>query len=482
MSFLRTCILTLFISSCINYYSLATSIAPDSFADLVTKVSPSVVNISTTQKATHKAGQNGFLFPHGSPFEEFNELFERFGIIPGWEPEDTERFISSLGSGFIIDPKGYIVTNQHVIADADEITVILNDESKYKAEIIGSDPKTDLAVIKIKSDKIFPFLKFANSEEAKVGDWIIAIGNPFGLGGSVTAGIISAKARDIQAGNFDEFIQTDAAINKGNSGGPMIDINGNVIGINTAIYSPSGGNVGISFAIPSSFASPIIEQIKKTGKVKRGWIGVIVHPVTEEIADSLGLKEARGAIVTEVQAGSPAETHGIKPGDVLLKFNGKQIASSRNLPRMVAGLSIGSSANIELFRDGKLKTINIKVDEVPGEAEVKKQERANNSASSVLDLLGIEVAELTLELKQQLKIDPRQPGVIITKVIKGSKASRNNLMRRDIILQANQKSVTSPAKLEEILSQVIKSKRNSILLMILRNNQKFYVGINIGEK
>jgi serine protease Do len=310
---------------------------PGSFADLVEKALPAVVNISTTQTAKRESSPQHPQFPPGSPFEEFfKEFFYR------QQGQDrAPRQVTSLGSGFVSDASGIIVTNNHVIADAVEIVVRFQDDTSLPAKLIGRDEKTDIAVLKVETDKPLAFLPLGDSEKLRVGDWVVAIGNPFGLGGTVTAGIVSAQKRDIRSGPYDDFIQTDAAINKGNSGGPLVDVDGAVIGINTAIYSPSGGSVGIGFSVPIALAKPVIEQLRKFGETRRGWLGVHIQNVSEEIADSLSLKEVHGALVANVTENGPAQAAGIQAGDVILSFNGQTIDRMRSLPRIVAETPVG---------------------------------------------------------------------------------------------------------------------------------------------
>src|SRR5512143_2084229 len=338
---------------------------PDSFADLAASLLPSVVNVSTTQVIEGNPGIELPQLPPGSPFEEvFKEFMER------GQPRAQPRRATSLGSGFIIDTEGHIVTNNHVIQDADEVTVILHDETRLEAKVIGRDAKTDLAVLKVEPHGKLAPVKFGDSDVVRVGDWILAIGNPFGFGGTVTTGIISARGRDIQAGPYDDFLQTDASINRGNSGGPMFNLDGEVIGINTAIFSPSGGSVGIGFAIPSSGAQPVIQQLIEHGQVRRGWLGVRIQAVTEEIADALGLKDAAGALVAGVIPGGPAEKAKIKDGDIILEFDGKPIGQMRRLPRLVADTEIGRTVPIRVWRDGRELSLMVEV------GELKESEKA----------------------------------------------------------------------------------------------------------
>ncbi|MEK9726060.1 MAG: Do family serine endopeptidase, partial [Rhodospirillaceae bacterium] len=339
--------------------------APESFADLAQKLLPSVVNISTTQTVEGRDNPTMPQLPPGSPFEDFfKEFFDRNS------PQQRSRRATSLGSGFIISKDGYVVTNNHVIADADEITVILHDDTRLPAELVGRDTKTDLAVLKVKAEIDLSPVGFGNSDAARVGDWVVAIGNPFGLGGTVTAGIISARGRDINSGPYDDYIQTDASINRGNSGGPMFNLDGQVIGINTAIFSPTGGSVGIGFAIPATTAEPVIAQLMKNGSVQRGWLGVHIQAVTDEIAETLGLKEASGALVASVIKDSPAEKGKIKAGDVILTFDGKKVNEMKALPRIVAETEVGRKAPVIVWRDGGRKTLQVAVGELDEEAEV----------------------------------------------------------------------------------------------------------------
>lgn len=472
-------LLKLFFLLLIPCYASAAQVVPDTFSFLAEKVAPSVVNISVVQKLQKYGYKN--TFPGRSPLEEFNEFFERFGITPpGFEEDDGEiPGAMAMGSGFIIDPSGYVVTNMHVIDGASEITVVLNDDTKYKADLVGSDSKTDLALLKMRATKNFPHLTFADSDKAKVGDWIIAIGNPLGLGGSISAGIISAKARDIQAGSFDDFIQTDAAINKGNSGGPMIDMDGNVVGINTAIASPTGYSIGIGFAIPSSMAKPVIEQLKTTGKVKRGWLGVVVHPVSEDIAKSVGLTEAKGAIVIEVQSDGPAAKYGIKPGDVILKVNAKSINTYRTLPKLIAGLDVGASAEIEILRNGAIQYIHLNVGESPSERLKDIKPLDGTPKAHIQEKLGIKLQELNAAMKEELAIDKNINGLLVNKVNKNSISHKVGIMRGDIIIQIDGHEIASIDAFNEIITKAQKEKKENVLVMLMRKGQKYYVGLNI---
>ena len=350
---------------------------PETFSDLANELLPGVVNISTTQIIEDKYNNTPqFQWPPGSPFEDMFRDF--FDMERNNSPR--KRNATSLGSGFVIDASGYIVTNNHVIGKADRIEVLFQDETKLEAELIGRDPKVDIAVLKVKPKKKLKALKWGDSSKSKVGDWVLAIGNPFGLGGTVTAGIISAKSRDIRMGQYDSFIQTDASINKGNSGGPMFNMDGEVIGINSAIYSPSGGSVGIGFAIPSTMAIDVIEQLKKFGKTSRGWLGVRIQPVTEEIAEAYGLDGVRGALVASVENNSPSFKSGVKPGDIVLKFDGKDIKKDRDLPRVVATTKVGKNVELEIWRANRIVKLKVKL----GELETfEKKAKANTEKKNI---------------------------------------------------------------------------------------------------
>ncbi|OJV14182.1 MAG: hypothetical protein BGO27_01630 [Alphaproteobacteria bacterium 33-17] len=474
----------LVISLFFSYNSYA--VTATNIADLVPEIIPAVVNISTTQKIMTKGGGVNPMFPQGSPFEEFNEFFERFGMVPGWEgDEENPRNAMSLGTGFIVDGEGYIVTNFHVIQNSEEITVTLNDNTKYQAEIIGSDNKTDLALLKIKDNKgkKFPSVKFGDSDKSRIGDWVVTIGNPFGLGNTVTSGIISARGRDLHAGNYDDFIQTDAAINKGNSGGPMFNLDGEVIGINTAIYSPTGGSVGIGFAIPSKMAEPIIQQIKDTGSVKRGWLGIVIQPVTKEIAESLKYEGEDGALVVELDPKGPASKAGIKEKDIIVKFNNALVTSNRSLPRMVVQTPIGSKAEVELIRDGKHKTISVKVEEYPeADNELKESYKGSmpkEKQSKVMNTFGFAVSDLNKDIKNQLGINENVKGVFISNIKRGSLAHRSGMMRGDVIVEVNQEATPDSNSFYKVLDNALSKKASSTLFVILRKNQKIMIGVGL---
>jgi serine protease Do len=455
--------------------SLAQSRGPASVADVAEGLQESVVNISTTQtlKASKEA-EPGTPGPKNSPFEEFFDDF--------FEDEDGDgvsRKVSSLGSGFVIDPAGLIVTNHHVIEGADEIIVNFTDGTKLKAEkILGHDPKTDLALLQVAPKKPLKAIAFGDSSKMRVGDWVMAIGNPFGLGGSVTVGIISATKRDINSGPYDDFLQTDAAINRGNSGGPLFNMEGEVIGVNTAIISPTGGSIGIGFAVPSNSAVQVLDQLKQYGETRRGWLGVHVQNVTEEVAKSLGLQEPSGALVAKVSPDSPAATSGIQPSDVILKFDGKTIGNMRDLPRAVAATPIGKVVPLELLRRGETLGLNVTVGRLPADEEAgdviegeEGEEEEHEGEGEALppvreELLGLSIAPLTEELRSQYGIGQTVEGVVITEVKPDSPAAQKNVKPGDVIVEVTQEKVKQPEDVMERLAAVKRSGRRSVLLLL----------------
>jgi serine protease Do len=454
---------------------------PISFADIVEKVAPAVVNIATTKAVRRGPGATpDFPFPEpppGSPFEDFfREFFDR-----DRPPEQAPQRQASLGSGFVVDPAGYVVTNNHVIAEADEISVVFGDESTYEAELIGRDQKTDLALLRIKGDKPFPAVTFADSDHVRVGDWIIAIGNPFGLGSTVTAGIVSARSRDIRAGPYDDFLQVDAPINRGNSGGPSFNLDGEVIGINTAIFSPSGGNVGIGFAIPSNLALPVIESLKENGRVKRGWLGVRIQTVTDEIADSLGLHPPTGALVASVTPGGPAENAAIQPGDVVLEFDGKAIDRMRGLPRIVAETPIGKAVEVVLWRKGEKQTVEVTLGELPEEEELAALTESEADTPTLADIedLGLTVASLTEELRTRFEIGPEAKGVVIVEVAEGGSGGEESLRPGDVIVEVGQEEVNSPPEVAAKVNQARQDDKKSVLLLIDRQGDLRFVALRL---
>jgi len=455
--------------------------APDSFADLVEVLQPAVVNVSTTQTMSGGGGEEGleFDFPPGSPFRDF---FDQFNRRRG-EQDERPRRAQSLGSGFIIDATGLVVTNNHVIEGADTITVTLFDDQTYDAELIGRDTKTDLALLKIQGDRKFPFVSWGNSDKMRVGDWVIAIGNPLGLGGTVTAGIVSARQRDIRSGPYDDFLQTDAPINRGNSGGPLFDMDGNVIGINTAIYSQSGGSIGIGFAIPSNLADGVIDQLRNFGTTRRGWLGVQIQQVTDEIAESLGLSEAQGALVAGVLENSPAEAAEMKEGDVILKFDGRSVNESRKLPRIVADTAVGKAVKVQVWRAGREVTVNVTLGELEKFDEAKLP--ANGPDEPVkpkersFDELGLSLSTITPSIAGELGLDSDLEGVVITDVDGTSAAAENGLREGDVITEIFQEKVLTPDAVEAKIKDARSRGLRSILLTVRSGDDQRFVGLRI---
>jgi serine protease Do len=445
---------------------------PVSVAPLAEDLSDAVVNISTSQSVKGADGKPLPRVPDGSPFEE---LFEDF-FKKRKGPSSGRRKVASLGSGFVIDGKeGLVVTNNHVIDGADEITVIFRDGSKLKVEkVLGTDGKTDLALLKVKPQKPLKSVKFGSSEQLRVGDWVLAIGNPFGLGGSVSVGIISAKQRDIQSGPYDDYLQTDAAINKGNSGGPLFNMEGEVIGVNTAIISPSGGSIGIGFAVPSDVAMVVVDQLKRFGETRRGWLGVNIQSVSEDIAPSLAVEPGRGALVASVADDGPAAKAGIKPGDVIVKFDGKTVRSVRALPRIVAQTAHGTTVPVEIARDGKRQMINVMVGRLDEGADDDKADETANKPDAKDDalaldqksLLGLKVAPIDDALRRQYGFSEKARGVVVTDVSDGSPAASKDIKAGSLIIEAARKPVTSAADIASAIQTARKSGRRALLLRV----------------
>ncbi|WP_375565689.1 Do family serine endopeptidase [Oceaniradius stylonematis] len=447
---------------------------PQSLADLSDRLIDSVVNISTSQRVS--GGERNVprpRLPEGSPFQEFFDEF--FDSLPDGEGRGRgERSVQSLGSGFVIDAEeGIIVTNNHVIADADEVVANFNDGSSITAEIIGTDPKTDLAVLKIdpSENPDMQAVPLGDSEAMRVGDWVLAIGNPFGLGGSVSVGIVSAFGRDINSGPYDNFIQTDAAINRGNSGGPLFNMNGEVIGINTAIISPSGGSIGIGFAIPTDLAIGVIEQLREFGETRRGWLGVRIQQVTDDIAESLGMDQTMGALVAGVIEGGPVDDGSIEPGDVIITFDGKPVETMRELPRIVAESPVGKEVDVVVLRDGEEQTVQVTLGRLEdGEQLALTAEPAGEDggeAVETVELFGMTLAELGDAQREQFGIsDEVSGGVVVTAVEEGSAAANRGVAAGDVIVEIAQESVSTPADVEEAITALQESDRRNALLML----------------
>jgi serine protease Do len=442
---------------------------PDNISDVAEKVIDAVVNISTSQKVEARNTPMPQL-PNDPQLDElFRDFFNRRGQGDPQNRDRGPRRVNSLGSGFIIDASGIVVTNNHVIAEADEVTVILNDGSRLKAEIIGKDQKTDIALLKVKPDKPLKAVKFGDSEKLRLGEWVIAIGNPFSLGGTVTAGIVSARNRDINSGPYDNYIQTDAAINRGNSGGPLFNLDGEVIGVNTAIISPSGGSIGIGFAVPSKTALPVIDQLKQFGETRRGWLGVRIQQVTDEIAESLNIKPARGALVAGIDDKGPAKPAGIEPGDVIVKFDGKDIKEMRDLPRVVADTPIGKQTPVIVIRKGKEVTKSVTLGRLEdGEklAAVDPKKSDAPEKTVVKKALGIELANMSDDLRKRYKIKDTVKGVVITGIDASSPAADKRLSPGDVIVEIAQEAIASADDFQAKIDKLKKDGRKSALFLV----------------
>jgi serine protease Do len=473
---------------------------PDGFADLAAQLLPAVVNISSTtniKTADSDRGPEMPVFPPGSPFEQFFKDFmnrhghgggggdngggdngdeegqdgqdndQGGGAPPGMPPGHPHR-MQSLGSGFIVDPSGIIITNNHVIEGADEITVTLQDNTMLKATLIGHDDHEDVAVLQVHADKKLPAVHFGDSDASRVGDWVLAIGNPFGLGGTVTAGIISARGRDIQQGPYDDFIQTDAAINRGNSGGPLFNMAGEVVGINTAIYSPSGGSIGIGFSIPSDDAKLVVDQLRQFGRPRRGWLGVRIQQVTPDIAESLGLHEPDGALVAGVTPKGPADKAHIQNGDIILTFNGQALHEMRTLPRVVSETPIDRQVAVDIWRGGKKQTVQVVVAEMPDDTKAAPVKPHVPAANPSVDFsyLGMKLAPLNDTTRAKYKIDAGQKGIVITDVAANGTAADHGLKPGDVVVEVQQIAVATPAELQRHLDDARKDGKKSVLLLV----------------
>ena len=443
----------------------------NSFADLAEKLMPSVVNISSTQTIKTNANPFPFQFPPGSPFED---MFKEFN-------KPTERKATALGSGFIIDKKGIVVTNNHVIQGAEDIIVSVNGSKEYKAKVIGTDPYMDLAVLKIESNEKFIPVSFGDSDKARVGDWVVAIGNPFGFGGTVTTGIISSRNRDIGLTRYDDFIQTDASINQGNSGGPLFDLEGKVIGINTAIIAPgSSGSIGIGFAIPSNPASKVIDQLIKYGETKRGWLGVRIQEVTKEIADVEKLTKPEGALVASVSEGSPAEKAGIKAGDIILEFDEKRIDTMRTLPKLVAQTEVGKKVILKIWRNQKLISKKVLLGRLESSKEFKKENEPKPDTSNFIkiDSLKILVRDLTNEDISERKLPKNTTGVVVTEVLEGSPLVF--IVKNDIIVEVQKKKIRNSNQFSNIIKDTVSKGEKTLYLAIYNSsNQRSYITVKL---
>ncbi|MBE7184955.1 MAG: DegQ family serine endoprotease [Methylobacterium mesophilicum] len=454
-----------------------TPAGPASVADLAERLQDSVVNISTTQKAEGTEGEGAVpppQLPEGSPFQDFFDDFFKDRNQGG----QGGQKVQSLGSGFVVDAQqGMIVTNNHVIADADEIEVNFPDGDTLKAELVGTDIKTDIAVLKVDpKQKPLKAVKFGDSDKMRIGDWVMAIGNPFGLGGTVTVGIVSARNRDINSGPYDDFIQTDAAINRGNSGGPLFNMYGEVVGINTAIISPSGGSIGIGFSIPAKLASGVVDQLRQFGETRRGWLGVRIQPVTEEISESLGMKGTKGALVAGVIKGGPVDNGTIQPGDVILKFDGKDVATMRDLPRVVAESPVGKAVDVQIVRKGKQETVKVTLgrledndqaaDETDTQGDENNDTDSKPQAPAVSSVLGMSLGELNDETRKSFGVTKEVNGVVVTEVAPDSPAAERGIQKGEVITEIGQETVTSPKQVNDRITALKNQGRKNALLML----------------
>jgi serine protease Do len=451
---------------------------PQSFNQLATEKLPAVVNIAALRngEASPRLGRRG----PGLPFDLPPGLEEFFGgerMPPGMPPPGPAR---ALGSGFVIDPEGYVVTNAHVVDGADEIRVVLQDQTELAATVVGADERTDLALLRVEPDEPLPALEWGDSDGALVGDWVVAIGNPFGLGGTVTAGIVSARARDIQAGPYDEFIQTDASINRGNSGGPLFDVSGRVVGVNTAIFSPTGGSIGIGFAIPSNLAQDVIADLRDDGVVQRGFLGVQIQPVSPDVAEALGLQEPRGALVARVTPESPAAAAGIEVGDVIVGFAGRDIEGPGELSRTVARTDVGTQAQVRVLRDGEERTVTATL--APLDQGTQQAQAAAPGATGRTGPLGLALSRLTPELRSRFGIEQDAEGVVVADVAPDSPAARQGFRPGDVISRVGRQQVEDPQAVADAIEQARRSDRESVLVLRRRGDQQAFVPLEIEEQ
>nr|WP_306886278.1 Do family serine endopeptidase [Amorphus orientalis] len=458
---------------------------PQSVADIAEPLFDSVVNISTSQEVTGRRSAPVPQIPEGSPFQEFfDEFFNN-----QQQQDDRPRRVQSLGSGFVISEDGLIVTNNHVIEDADEIVVNFNDDTSLTAEVLGHDPKTDLALLKVEPETPLKALEFGPADDLRIGDWVMAIGNPFGLSGTLSVGVVSAQDRDINSGPYDDFIQTDAAINRGNSGGPLFNMQGQVVGVNTAIISPSGGSIGIGFAIPSEIAMNVIDQLREYGETRRGWLGVRIQTVTDDIADSLEMDEPHGALVAGVTEDGPAEAAGIEAGDVIVSFDGKRVPSMRDLPRMVADTEIGKEVDVVLLRKGEEVTIPVELGRLE-EAEVAEagettgsgEDEAEAEESETREVLGMTLSEITPELRDEYDLDESVEGVVVVGLDPSGPAAEKRVTEGDVIVEVAQETVATPADVAEKVESLTEDGRKTALLLLSNGTGELrFVAVRLEE-
>jgi serine protease Do len=478
MHAMRTSLVSLFFAFLLVVSSVEARPAPAGFADLAEKLMPAVVNISTSQTVQQRRSRG----PGAPPFNDFFEEF--FNQRRGGPSQPESRKVSSLGSGFVIDPNGIIITNNHVIEEADEITINFADGTKLPAELIGRDPKTDLAVLKVENKKPLAYVPMGDSEKARVGDWVIAIGNPFGLGGSLSAGIISAINRDINAGPYDSFIQTDAAINRGNSGGPLFNMQGEVIGVNSAIISPSGGSVGIGFSIPSNLATSVVAQLREYGETRRGWLGVRIQAVTDELAESLGLGEARGALVSEVSPDGPADKGGVKVGDVIVKFDGKAVPTMRDLPRIVAETKIDKPVRVEVVRRGKSKRLSIvtgRLEEPDLAKATQGDDEPKQSSNGDYIHSGLTLQNINPQSRRDFELGDKATGALVVDVDRSSAAFEAGIRTGDVVAEIDQQPVGSAKAAVEALEKAEASGRKSALVFVQSRGTVRFIALPLSK-
>jgi serine protease Do len=464
-----------FLAAAISAGAAFARAAPESFADLAERLSPAVVNISTSATVTQPSRPRGPQLPENSPFRDlFPDLFDNDG------QQGPPRQVSSLGSGFVISADGYIVTNNHVIDGADEIRANFADGTSLEAKLIGTDPKTDIAVLKVEPEAPLVFVEFGDSNLSRVGDWVLAIGNPFGLGGSVSAGIISASNRDINSGPYDDFIQTDAAINKGNSGGPLFNMDGQVIGVNTAIISPSGGSIGIGFSVPSAIVKTVVAQLQEFGKTRRGWLGVQIQTVTDEIAEGLDLDKAAGALVSGVVESGPAAEAGVEVGDVILKFDGRDVESMRDLPRMVAETEVDKTVRVVVWRKGASQTLKVQLGLLEEETKVENASAvAPEETTPAASALGMSLRALTPANRGEYGLSDEVKGVLIDEIDANGPAAAKGLRPGDVIVEVAQEAVTTPKEAVEKVEAARENGRKSVLLLVNSGGDLRFIAVSL---
>ncbi|MDA7427074.1 Do family serine endopeptidase [Primorskyibacter aestuariivivens] len=449
--------------------------APESFADLAERISPAVVNITTSTTVAGRTGPQGIV-PEGSPFEDFFREFQDRG-----NRGDRPRRSSALGSGFVISEDGFVVTNNHVIEGADEILIEFFEGGELPAKVIGTDPNTDIALLKVEAEEPLAFVSFGDSDTARVGDWVMAMGNPLGQGFSVSAGIVSARNRAL-SGSYDDYIQTDAAINRGNSGGPLFNMDGEVVGVNTAILSPNGGSIGIGFSMASNVVIRVVDQLKEFGETRRGWLGVRIQDVTEDVAEAMGLESTNGALVTDVPPG-PAADAGMEAGDVIIKFDGRDVIDTRGLVRQVGNTEVGKAVRVVVNREGKTQTIMVTLGrrETAESASVPASQPMDEPEATEKDILGLSISEMTDELREQLELGSNAEGLVVSDVDEMSEAYEKGLRAGDVITEAGQQKVTTIADLEDQITAAEEAGRKSLLLLVRRAGDPRFVALSLGE-